>query len=1475
MGILSTGIIGSIIDTIQGNTLPKAVISPDSEESTTNVSAKDSTIQVVYGRSTVRGKIGPVTQNDDTGNFIGCFFLGWGEINSVEKVYVNDEELDTQYWTGYTGTTSQGLDPTLAANFSEYTGSSDDKHKHILTIGGETRGLAYVVVDIPPGLVSGFPRVTAIVQGMKVHVPGTSTYGTRSTYVYTGGSTVPAYALGDFLDSTLYGAGVDVNWTSVTSVAGDNNTDLGSGHLQRIIGLTLDTSQATKSWVTKLRTYAGCMVFNDGDTKKLVSDKITSTTSTYDNDDIKSGTIKLNKKGSSAHPTVVRVQYQDITAWPWKTLSAVVKASGVDAGTTPWRESVVSLPGIHRYAQAYREAVERLNASTLTDLGCSATIFDEALVDQEGDVVEITHDIGLSSKKFRVLKNTAKTAGRWVLDLYEYDPAVYDATVQTEPTYPDTDLPNVLPDYLGSIQSLVDSSATIVDVFLYDTTQDYLGGAWREKCSHLSWYNETLDTATRGSTRKFPTIALIIAEDEVITIYDGTQPTLPMWIVYDITADGSAVTMRDGLLYIARDNAGVDFIINFPKDTVSFVSDLTAYNGVTSATPADSDITTATLILPNANLVVNRNTIDVAITALPGAPLDADTGLPIPTIAVATEGGLSVITDSGDIYDSAAVTIQNGLAFSPDGLYLYCAYQYGYVNVYELADITADAFTETWKHYRSTAPTESTGLPINHAASSRNIFSAVSPDMVSYIGGSTGLTVIKENTTTPNNGLSNFIATDYQSGFMLGKAIEGAWLANADVTDRSLNLTDLTKTGSITETAVATGAELMGYSGFDGATNNLQMAYNSRFDFSTGDFCVMGWAKQPTDGYKTLFERGAATGERIIVQAITSGYIEAALGKTGTWFLTTGDVDYCINDWFFVTAFRASGVFYLYVNGQYVDEIACTIDLDNAAATLTLGDSSSLSQTNSDGTQALWRVSSIAPSADQIEFIYNNEKHLFKPNANCLLGGTTDVVKDVSYDKFTNYSYTATTDGVSVFAGLLRTDYLDSTGILTSDNINSISGIRGSLLIGSAAEAVAYMTSYDLKELTSSDVGLGDVEDGAEVNVTFHNMSINVPDTPTGSGLFMDATHMGYYDSPNWMTYMASNGDFYLGGTGGNLTWIAATGKLRIGSSSSGKRVEIDADDEMKFYGPVDGLFGSAELLATIGITSDGDKYVVDVGSSNVTIIPGRYTCSSSKGALYARNYGNGATSGGAGLLGSSTSTYAGVGVQGTYNGTSSSGIGVKGNASDEGYGGYFTSLDGVGLYAFSTNGLGLHVDSGNAQIDDNLIVDGTSTLTGNVFTDSVVYQTTEADTATGPFHIFRNSRGVAGTSELNDYLGGTYFQGYESGWVTGALIRGQTTELWDASGRGTALRFYTIENNDTTLTLRWSISHDGNLLPNNPYDMGSTSNPLGNMVTTTVTLSETTTPSADTNFGKIYTKSDNKLYFQDGAGTEHEIAFV
>ena len=56
--------------------------------------------------------------------------------------------------------------------------------------------------------------------------------------------------------------------------------------------------------------------------------------------------------------------------------------------------------------------------------------------------------------------------------------------------------------------------------------------------THTSWYNETLGTATRGTRKEFPSVAVIVAEQNFITTYDGDDPDLPMWMVFNTIADG-------------------------------------------------------------------------------------------------------------------------------------------------------------------------------------------------------------------------------------------------------------------------------------------------------------------------------------------------------------------------------------------------------------------------------------------------------------------------------------------------------------------------------------------------------------------------------------------------------------------------------------------------------------------------------------------------------------------------------------------------------------------------------------------------------------------------------------------------------------------------------------------------------------------------------------------------------------------------
>lgn len=89
-------------------------------------------------------------------------------------------------------------------------------------------------------------------------------------------------------------------------------------------------------------------------------------------------------------PTVIRVDYTDRTQTDWVTRQARYETAGVSTAAVPRRESVVALPGVTRYSQAYREAVER---ALKLDPGmfCEFTQFDEGWQTQVGDVLSIIH----------------------------------------------------------------------------------------------------------------------------------------------------------------------------------------------------------------------------------------------------------------------------------------------------------------------------------------------------------------------------------------------------------------------------------------------------------------------------------------------------------------------------------------------------------------------------------------------------------------------------------------------------------------------------------------------------------------------------------------------------------------------------------------------------------------------------------------------------------------------------------------------------------------------------------------------------------------------------------------------------------------------------------------------------------------------------------------------------------------------------
>ena len=95
---------------------------------------------------------------------------------------------------------------------------------------------------------------------------------------------------------------------------------------------------------------------------------------------------------------------------------------------------------------------------------------------------------------------------------------------------------------LRAIAAEISDSA--VDVFVYDTSRDSDGGAWRKRTQHTSWYNEELNTATRGARREFPAVAVIVAEANKVTIYDGDDPDMGMWMVFNVELDSACKCNR-------------------------------------------------------------------------------------------------------------------------------------------------------------------------------------------------------------------------------------------------------------------------------------------------------------------------------------------------------------------------------------------------------------------------------------------------------------------------------------------------------------------------------------------------------------------------------------------------------------------------------------------------------------------------------------------------------------------------------------------------------------------------------------------------------------------------------------------------------------------------------------------------------------------------------------------------------------------
>jgi hypothetical protein len=626
---------------------------------------------------------------------------------------------------------------------------------------------------------------------------------------------------------------------------------------------------------------------------------------------------------------------------------------------------------------------------------------------------------------------------------------------------------------LSAIDTSISDTAT--DIFIYDTSKDSDGGAWRKRTQYTSWYNETLNTATRGSRKEFPAVAVIVSTTTKVTIYDGDDPDLPMWMVFNASSsnginnvqllqysgqNGYPTAALNGVLVLGQRTNGDNWgnpIVNFISEYIVRADPNGGEGGVFNGGVAQRHDNIG--FNSPGKLIINDSRINaVAMTVQPDAPIDPATGLPTPTIALAHQAGIAVIHDvnNGTVYDiNSDASVGSYVDFLDfyNGTNIVCSW--GTVSAgtrntytYNILNQTADqgADDTVIRNARYVDPTTGGGAYIYYSQDDARVTKVLGLKDNTFImvpnTYNPALTLIDEDTTADAGGMSAFIHTDFNTGWMPGK-IRLAALSSTSTTDLTNGQTDtdrspknnhLTVTGTISKTAVGTGSDLVYYSGY---SSSNYLTKNGIPAPGTGDFSVSAWVK-PTNlngGYFHLFSlgtsstggQGSSTGFVVKFTTTTSAtsygispYFYSGVGADKGSYNVNNYLP--LNAWGHVVAMRKNGVPYIYINGKKVQTgNSWTTNLTDTYLTVFHGigynEHGGVCQTS------LLRYSLTAPSDRQVQRMYDDEKMLFQDNAKATVygsSGVTDLVRALAYDEVNDTYHVATPNGRSDFRGLRR-----------------------------------------------------------------------------------------------------------------------------------------------------------------------------------------------------------------------------------------------------------------------------------------------------------------------------------------------------------------------------------------------------------------------------------------------------------------------
>ena len=401
---------------------------------------------------------------------------------------------------------------------------------------------------------------------------------------------------------------------------------------------------------------------------------------------------------------------------------------------------------------------------------------------------------------------------------------------------------------VAAAAGIMEANANFVDAVIFGPAMDPVDWSGRTAASTASLMLATVEE-TGGSSQ--------------LNIWDLTSTTIAGATPLYTVAIGQVATSITALMgYVMVGTQGAPFFYA-PHDN-------DAWGELTTGWPRRIHSTNSAL--------TNNNVVAVASGFSDQPAYDGRTGGPMPTFALVYGTGVdetALLKDDGYIYNYVgtvgmkAIGISNGYVIlskntQGDGLF---------TSNRPLSGLNNDDYGGTDTLHNDAFP-YALGIE-NGMDVSGSLLAGADPHGLSFAQIKFG------NTTTS---ATSAITRVYNTGFLVGD-IRGAWLANSATVDRSWKANTLTAQGSITSAAVASGSELLGYSGWAGGVH-LRQANDADWNALAEAPCHLScWVKSSgTDATEVFCGIGDSNnGIQFYIGMLTSGKLTIGVnGDTAT-----------------------------------------------------------------------------------------------------------------------------------------------------------------------------------------------------------------------------------------------------------------------------------------------------------------------------------------------------------------------------------------------------------------------------------------------------------------------------------------------------------------------------------------------------------------------------------------------------------------